>query len=69
MSNPYSFSNDDGSEYVTDEEREYVLKKWEKENQNHVCPSCSFKLGLHSAKQIIGCAIKDIHSVLGVENK
>ncbi|MCH7967541.1 MAG: hypothetical protein IIB02_09050 [Thaumarchaeota archaeon] len=69
MSNPDSFSNDDGSEYVTDEEREYVLKKWEEENKNHVCPSCSFKLGLHSAKQIIGCAIKDIRSVLGVENK
>ena len=34
-----------------------------------ICPSCSFKLGLHSAKQIIGCAIKDIHLVLGVESK
>ena len=32
-----------------------------------VCPSCRFKLGLHSAKQIIGCAINDIRSVLGVE--
>jgi len=68
MSNPDSFSND-GSIDVTDEEREYFLKKWEKENKEHVCPSCSFKLGLHSVKQIIGCAIKDIHSVLGVENK
>ncbi|NWJ84373.1 hypothetical protein HX854_06585 [Marine Group I thaumarchaeote] len=34
-----------------------------------ICPSCRFKLGLHSTKQIIGCAIKDIRSVLGVENK
>jgi len=38
-------------------------------DKEYRCPSCSFKLGLHSAKQIIGCAIKDIRSVLGVVNK
>lgn len=66
MSNHVFFSND-GSMDVTDEEKEYFLKKWEKEDKEYCCPSCSFKLGLHSAKQIIGCAIKDIRSVVGVE--
>jgi len=37
------------------------------DDEVHVCPSCRFKLGLHSVKQIIGCAIKDIRLVLGVE--
>jgi len=35
--------------------------------EHGVCPSCRFKLRLHSAKQVIGCALKDIRSVLGVE--
>ncbi|MEK0320699.1 MAG: hypothetical protein QQN52_03965 [Nitrosopumilus sp.] len=34
-----------------------------------ICPSCRFKLAIHSAKQIVGCALKDIRLVLGVENK
>ena len=34
-----------------------------------ICPSCRFKLGIHSVKQIIGCAIKDIRLILGSENK
>jgi len=34
-----------------------------------ICPSCRFKLKLHSVKQVIACAINNIHSVLGVENK
>ena len=69
MSSPDFFPNDDGSEDVTDEEREELFKKWDKEDEEFVCPSCRFKLGLHSAKQIIGCALKDIRLVLGVENK
>lgn len=34
-----------------------------------ICSSCRFKLGLHSVKQIISCALNDIRLVLGVENK
>ena len=34
-----------------------------------ICSSCRFKLKLHSAKQILNCALNEIHSVLGVENK
>ena len=68
MSNPPDFFPD-GSEDVTDEEREYFLKKFEEEDKEYRCPSCRFKLGLHSAKQIIGCALNEIHSVLGVGNK
>ena len=33
----------------------------------HICPSCRFKLRLHSVKQVIGCALKEIRLVLGVE--
>jgi len=67
MSNRNYFPDDDGSMYVTDEERDELFKKWDKEDKEHVCPSCRFKLGLHSAKQVIGCALKDIRLVLGVE--
>ena len=34
-----------------------------------VCPSCRFKLAMHSAKQIVSCALKEIRLVLGVEKK
>jgi len=34
-----------------------------------VCPSCRFKLAMHSTKQIVGCALKEIRLVLGVEKK
>lgn len=37
------------------------------EPEMHICPSCRFKLRLHSAKQVIGCALKEIRLVLGVE--
>ena len=68
MSNPHFFS--DGCEDVTDKEREYFKKRCDNEDIEYgICPACSFKLKLHSVKQIIGCAIKDIRSVLGVENK
>ncbi len=33
------------------------------------CPSCNFDLSEHSVKQIVNCALNEIHSVLGVENK
>ena len=69
MSNPDFFPDDNGAIDVTDEEREELFEKWDKEDREHVCPSCRFKLGLHSVKQIIGCALNDIRSVLGVENK
>ena len=66
MSNPHFFP--DGSEDVTDEEREYFRKQWDNEDIEYgICPSCRFKLGLHSVKQIISCAINNIRSVLGVE--
>ena len=66
MSNPHFFL--DGSEDVTDEEREYFRKQWDNEDIEYgICPSCRFKLGLHSVKQIISCAINNIRSVLGVE--
>ena len=69
MSSPHFFTNDDGSEDVTDEEREELFEKWDKEDREHVCPSCRFKLGIHSVKQIISCALKDIRLILGSENK
>ncbi len=31
-----------------------------------ICPSCRFKLVVHSAKQIVSCALKEIRLVLGV---
>ncbi len=34
-----------------------------------ICPSCRFKLAVHSAKQIVCCALKEIRLVLGVEKK
>ena len=30
-----------------------------------ICPHYRFKLALHSAKQIINCALKEVRSVLG----
>jgi len=69
MSNPDFFSDDNGAIDVTDEEREELFEKWDNEDMEHVCPSCRFKLRLHSVKQVIACALNDIRSVLGVENK
>ena len=70
MSNPHFFTNDDGSEDVTDEEREYFRKQWDNEDIEYgICPSGRFKLGIHSVKQIISCALKDIRLILGSENK
>ncbi len=67
MSNHDSFSNDKVMD-VTDEEREYFRKQWDIEDVEYgICPSCRFKLRLHSAKQVIGCALKEIRLVLGVE--
>jgi len=39
------------------------------DTEHGICPSCCFKLGLHSAKQIVGCALKEVRLVLGVEKK
>ena len=66
MSN-HDFFPDDGAIDVTDSEKAELFKKWDEEDQEHICPSCRFKLAVHSTKQILSCALKEIRLVLGVE--
>lgn len=63
MSSHDSFSDIDSTK--TPDRPEHI----EEDHEDCICSSCSFDLEKHSIKQIIGCALKEIHLVLGGETK
>jgi len=63
MNSPDIFSDIDST--ITHNRPEPI----ENDHEDGICPSCNFDLAEHSTKQIVGCALKEIRLVLGVEKK
>ncbi len=61
MSSPDIFSN---VEAITIPDKPEPI---DEDHGDDICSSCSFDLEKHSTKQIVNCALKEIHLVLGVE--
>jgi hypothetical protein len=47
---------------------DYFQEDYE-DNLEERCPYCKEQFGIHTAKNIILCALNEIHLVKGVENK
>ena len=63
MSSPDIFSNVDSTKPPNKPE------SIDEDHEDGICPSCDFVLEEHSSKQILNCALKEVHLVLGVEKK
>jgi len=63
MSSPDIFPN---VEAITIPDKPELI---DEDHEDGICPSCGFVLEEHSSKQILNCALKEVHLVLGVKKK